>query len=203
MADPQSLNSRLEYLDKAAHLLAISAPTISATLGTARDSLLGEQDVDLDMPSKDWRALRRDMCGACGSIMIPGWSCQVAHEVQLKSVKQGPKRRRHHTTERKDIDVVYTCLRCERKTTQPLERRTQRHMKKRSSQGPKTASIALPTREVAKDDRPSKPNPKTASSGSKQRAKARKGGLQAMLAQSKAQTSKQGGLGLDLMDFMQ
>ncbi|KAF2002874.1 hypothetical protein P154DRAFT_487823 [Amniculicola lignicola CBS 123094] len=40
---------------------------------------------------------------------------------------------------------------------------------------------------------------KSANATSKQRAKARKGGLQALLTQNKSQTE---GLGLDLMDFM-
>lgn len=199
--------ARDRFLKEAAHLLAITSPTTSATLGAARDSLLQAQDADIEAEPKEWHVIRREACGACGNTMAPGWSCEVtlgnqstdASKARKDGMLKDWKRRKGTAKERdrKEKGMVYTCLRCNRKTVQPLQSRA-----RRQSRVAYRGLIAnKPTSVLAKADQEDKSkDARSANASSKQRAKARKGGLQAMLAQSKTQNNAK--QGLDLMDFM-
>jgi RNase P subunit RPR2 len=186
---------RLEFLKEAAQLLYVTSPASSATLGAARNKLLEERNIDIEAPAKEWNALRREVCGACGNLMLPGWTCEVTRELRPRGSMERTKEEAFKTS-RKEKDLVYSCLRCHRRTVQPLplapvrrSRKEKRSIKVQKTDPAVNASnLADKNKEV-----------KSANASSKQRAKARKGGLQAMLAKSKTQTSK----GLDLMDFMQ
>ena len=181
---------RSNFLQKAAHLLAVSSPATSAFLGSAQDRLF--EDAGIELPQKELDAYRRGICGACGNPMIAGWSCKVAHQTGMKSVRKERKAPKDLTKPVKHI--VYTCLRCERQTVQSLYARPSKHIRKSAIQ---KASQPLPkpkqeAKEVAKEI-------KSVNASSKERKKARKGGLQAMLEKSKSQNASQGGF--DLMDF--
>ncbi|KAF2706609.1 hypothetical protein K504DRAFT_470687 [Pleomassaria siparia CBS 279.74] len=198
MAKVDLLQSRLDFLREAAHLLAIPSPTTSATLGTARDRLFEEHDADLDAPKKEWNALRREVCGACGNLMIPGRTCEVAYHVRSKVIGKKANKdtsKPASTSERPEKDVVYSCLRCNRTTIQPLPPRPSRHAKQL------TRANDMGSHMGASNVHAKSTETKAANASSKQRKKTRKGGLQALLDKSKTQTS--GSLGLDLMDFMQ
>lgn len=185
MTDPVQL--RANYLREAAHLLAVSSPSACAVLGAAKARLI--EDSKVEVPPREWDAIRRETCGACGVLMIPGWSCQI-------SSRTGPEKRRHKgkkdlkDSETAGTNMIYRCLRCNRKTEQTLQPQARRNMKK-----VRTVTTTLEIRPSKKED---DTRPKNANASSKQRQKARKGGLQAMLEKNKSQTSK---LGLDLMDF--
>ncbi|KAH6615320.1 hypothetical protein C7974DRAFT_63402 [Boeremia exigua] len=186
---PDLVDRRANFLREAAHLLAVSSPTTSAFLGAAQDRLIADAEVGLQPKEVD--ALRRAFCGACGHPMIPGWSCKVAHQTATMRVrKQKPSKDSIRPVKR----IVYTCLRCERQTVQSLQTRPSKHVRKSTAQ---KASQPLPE--------PKQPVPevskavKSVNASSKERKKARKGGLAAMLEKSKTQGSNQGGF--DLMDF--
>ncbi|CAI6239790.1 unnamed protein product [Periconia digitata] len=191
------LESRLQFLSQAANLLAVSAPAVSANLGAAHQVLLAANDKDIEMQSKEWGLLRRNVCGGCGNVMIPGLSCSVSRHVEVgkkKRSKSAPP-----TKEEPKKQVIYTCSRCERKTAQSVPSRPPKHMgvqpkatQSQASQQPASASTSMEQESKIV---------KSSNATSKQRKKARKGGLQAMLNKSKASTSTSGGL--DLMDFMQ
>lgn len=181
---------RLKFLKEAAQLLYVTSPTASASLGAVRNKLIEERDVDIEASTKEWNALRREVCGACGTLMLPAWSCEVTRELRpMEKPKAGTKK------SRKEKDLVYSCLRCHRRTVQPLPaapvRRTRKETRNMKAQKLDPAVSASSTADKNKEV-------KSANASSKQRAKARKGGLQAMLAKSKTQTKS-----LDLMDFMQ
>jgi RNase P subunit RPR2 len=183
--------SRANYLRDAAHLLAISSPAASAFLGSARSRFI--EDVESEIPAKEWDALRRETCGACGSLLVPGWSCAVSTKSQPQSQRSGGKGKPNDRTT-SPPSTVYDCLRCHRRTEQLLQTRPRRHLKK-----PKTPLAPQPSvsiNKIVKED--DSKTIKTANASSKQRQKARKGGLQAMLEKNKAKSSSQG---LDLMDF--
>lgn len=190
-----AIDARLKYLREAAHLLCFTAPTATATFGLARGKLLEDQDLDLAAPPKEWDAFRREVCGACGNLMLPGRSCEVRNEPRPTTGAAGSKRPKQAT--RRERDVVYACLRCHRKTLLAIPLRAPKHMRKSAPKvkaepaavAPKDSSLADKNKVI-----------KTSNASSKQRAKARKGGLSAMLAQSKSQSSAS--KGLDLMDFM-
>lgn len=187
MALTNEVEFRANFLQEAAHLLSACSPAAAAFLGSARERLI--EDADLDLQSKELEALRRQICGACGSVMIPGWSCKVSSlpqcNVQKAKRKESPKASTKST--------VYTCARCHRETPQTLPPGPPTSLRKS-----KIRSDAKPVPDLKSKDDDSKVS-KTANASSKQRQKARKGGLQAMLEKNKTQSSSSGGF--DLMDF--
>ncbi|EDU40236.1 RNAse P Rpr2-Rpp21-SNM1 protein [Pyrenophora tritici-repentis] len=82
MAAADSIQLKAKFLQESAHLLAVSSPTTAASLGQARNRLV--EDAELQIASKESDAFRRGVCGACGNIMIPGWSCQVSKDPHTK-----------------------------------------------------------------------------------------------------------------------
>ncbi|KAF2030100.1 hypothetical protein EK21DRAFT_66224 [Setomelanomma holmii] len=144
MALADHIALRSNFLQEAAHLLAVSSPSASAFLGSARCRLV--EETGSAITAKEQEALRRAICGACGNLLIPG--C-----LQLQ-----PRRRL------------------------------------RGEQHSWSSKLVARNKTVNDDQK----LPKTANASSKQRQKARKGGLQAMLEKNKNQSSSQG---FDLMDF--
>ncbi|KAF2198596.1 hypothetical protein GQ43DRAFT_150315 [Delitschia confertaspora ATCC 74209] len=204
MAHIDTFQSRIRFLKESAYLLSTASPTASAVLGAHHDRLLETDELDLQAPKKDWDAHRREFCGACGNLMVPGWSCKVTHEIcrtetKLKKTKAAGRTKQAPKPEKM---VVYHCLRCERRTIQTLSTRPSKHVK--TSYGPlKMLPDPIVINKESKVEETKVV--KSANASSKQRAKARKqSGLQAMLAKSKTQTSSgpQKGFGLDLMDFL-
>lgn len=200
MARVEPVQSRLDFLKEAAHLLAIPSPTTSAALGAARDKLLEQQDADLEAPKKKWHALRREVCGACGNLMVPGWSCEVTHQTRSGKLSKKKTKDTPKPSSRPEKDVVYTCSRCHRRTVQTLPPRPSRHATQ-STRGIDPRNIVDASTPRENGIEATSAVIKSANASSKQRKKTRKGGLQALLDKSKTQTS--GSLGLDLMDFMQ
>jgi RNase P subunit RPR2 len=190
MAMADLFASRSTYLQEAAHLLAVSSPSASAFLGSARTRLI--RDAATDVPTRDLDALHRETCGACGSLLVPGWSCEVSNKSQIQRRRRNGQSKPNNAATLK-TNVVYHCLRCRRKTEQKLPPQPRRQPKKIES--PVASISGTTTSKSVKDD---KKTLKTANASSKQRQKARKGGLQAMLEKNKSQSSS---VGLDLMDF--
>jgi RNase P subunit RPR2 len=187
MASSDSLALRSKYLQEAAHLLAVSSPSASASLGEARYRIIESNE----LPAKELDAFRRETCGACGSLLVPGRSCRVeikpqVHRTQDKSI---PRKECISAS-----NAVYTCLRCNRSTSQALQPKPRRLLKKHAGR-PNTAPTDAQKQSGQEDDHQVTRSTK---STSKQRQKARRGGLQAMLEKTKAQSSAQG---FDLMDF--
>jgi RNase P subunit RPR2 len=185
MASADQTELRVKFLQEAAHLLALPSPTAAAFLGNARNKLI--EDAEVNISSKESDAFRRSICGACGNVMIPGWSCKVSNGGRPKSVG------RNESEPKKSIR--YTCLRCQRETLQTLQRRPRKQVK-RSRSLPDTVPISGSTTAAKKEDDIA---PKAMNASSKQRQRARKGGLQAMLDKKKTQDAGSGGL--DFIDF--
>ncbi|KAF2276247.1 uncharacterized protein EI97DRAFT_53385 [Westerdykella ornata] len=188
---------RLKYLREAARILAVSSPAVSAELGATRIRLLEERDADLEATPKERDALRRELCVACGNLLLPGWSCSVAHESRSRNPIKKKEGDAMEMKPRCESDLVYTCLRCHRRTEKQLPLPPPR----RTQIAGRPSRISKPAPMAQSDGADRNKGIKTANASSKQRAKARKGGLQAMLAKSKSQNSTS--QGLDLMDFMQ
>jgi RNase P subunit RPR2 len=191
MTMTESVASRASYLQEAAHLLAVSSPTASAFFGSARNRLV--EETESEIPTKERDALRRETCGACGNLLIPGWSCEVSSKP--KTQQKSHKAKSMANTTGFPTTTIYECLRCGRRTEQTLQAKARRQLKR-----PKKPVTTLPditTSIRMKVDEPKAP--KTANASSKQRQKTRKGGLQAMLEKNKTQKASQD---LDLMDFL-
>jgi RNase P subunit RPR2 len=191
MASNDPTEARARFLQEAAYILAVSSPTTAAFLGRARNKLV--EDAELEIPSKEADTYRRSICNACGNIMIPGWSCKISNHLP----GEGPTKKDSNKSKnppKLEKSIRYTCLMCHRETNQALRQKARRKNKK-STPAPDTEPVSAskkPAREVDNA-------PKTLNASSKQRQKARKGGLQAMLDKKKSQDSGNGGL--DLMDF--
>ncbi|USP74260.1 uncharacterized protein yc1106_01534 [Curvularia clavata] len=191
MAQTDQIEARARFLQEAAHFLAASSPTTAAFIGRAHNKLI--EDSELEIPSKEADAYRRSICNACGNIMIPGWSCKVSSHVPgIASINKD------HSNPKKppkvEKTIIYTCSMCHRETHQVLRQKPRRRNER-----------SMPVRNAEPTTAPGKPikeadnAPKTLNASSKQRQKARKGGLQAMLDKKKSENSANGGL--DLMDF--
>lgn len=198
MSNKDALQARLRFLNDSAHLIAVGSPTTSAVLSSHYNKLLAENDLDLQASKKDQDSRRREVCGACGSLMIPGWSCHVIQGNIKPKEAQRAKKISRKPTSKLEKAKVYSCLRCHRKTVQPIVARESKVILKKpivsKSQTIQHATSAAPASIT-----------ESANASSKKRAKARKqGGLQAMLAKSKTESlgPSSRGFGLDLMDLM-
>ncbi|KAH0541310.1 hypothetical protein FGG08_004234 [Glutinoglossum americanum] len=208
---PDSVVPHLRYLNDAAHLLSIESPAVSAHLLSQYNKLTFEGELN---PSD---ARKRSVCGACGNIMIPGWTCHVRRkgEESRRSLRgpptKGPKSESRGAapgpalqTDKVEMKVEYECRLCGRTTRQILPKKPPLKRPARLA-----ALSSVPSRLMASpstltrnsDLDAAKPIPANASS--KKRAKARKqGGLQALLAKKKEEGEQVGDFGLDLMDLM-
>lgn len=195
--------ARLRYLEEAAQLLLVSAPTTSTLLGAARIKLTSKYDMPL---------VQRDgarICNSCGNILILGWSSKKArlskHESKKRSLEQ-PIRPTRNTSQ---SSMAYDCSCCGSISYHKKSERVSRPINK-------TVQVAItpmqPTSAVQTSlDKPSSMQQSapcaavnrvdSASATSRKRVRGRKQeGLQAMLAKSKVQAAPS--TGLDFMDFM-
>jgi RNase P subunit RPR2 len=180
----RELSARLRYLNESAQLLATTAPTTSRFLMSRHNSLIFESGRDRS------EAQKRDACGACGTIMIPGWESTI--QLPRKQIRKGKNKILQAV---KTKVAVYICEACGRETSYSLDNpQISRH-----TPGPSKSNITQ-----------SSATPKAVSailsstSSSRKRAKSRKqGSLEALLARQKPSDSRSsGGFGFDLMDFM-
>lgn len=192
-----ALSVRNRFLEAAARIYAVDHPATSAHLMAQRN----EESNPLGRP------LGRDSaiisCMACGTLMIPGVTSKtiLRNAGPDRKVKRKNKlnRRGSETSEQehgKSMLLIVECMKCHRHTRRPMDTPRQPKDKKyaaaegiRKTSVPES-SVQNAVEKLAKDN-----------AQSKQRAKARKGGLQALLDKSKQDSSSSLG-SLDLMDFM-
>lgn len=192
-----ALQARLNYLTDAAHLLAPAVPDASAFLMTRRQTLTARQDVPISDVEK------QHVCTACGTILILG--CNSALKIESDRAlrqrrqgrlsagltRQGERQETGRLTMRTGATKTVSCGRCGRETTVQLPPPPSVGRQKKARAGPK-GGAATRTPDVPKP---------SANAGSKKRAKNRKAGLQALLAESTTSASKSGS-GLTLANFM-
>ncbi len=179
-----NLSAQLDFLTDAAHRLTSTAPETSAYLMSRRTNLMLNHDLELsDMQ-------RQHVCSSCGYIMIPGQEASLKLEAQ-----KAMRSRRRPQAERRSKEVANA-------------------NNDRSSRDSKTSicgqcghdtKVIIPTHHptVGKSTsgRPTTVQKVSANASSKQRAKSRKAGLQALLARSEV-TGSSAGHGLTLSDFI-
>lgn len=201
-ASLEGLSAQLKYLNDAAHLMALTAPSCSSHLMSRSNLLMFSNDIDQS------DSHRRHICGGCGNIMIPGWTASVEKEtLRQQKRKRIDKSRERATAQPTASSMVYTCDRCGRKTPHsiskapPVRRNTRGRLQSRPStaKAPEHSSSLLDSKAPVET-----PAAVSANASSKKRAKNRKqSGLQALLAKNKESSqSSSGGFGLDLLDLM-
>ncbi|RDA88465.1 hypothetical protein CP532_6670 [Ophiocordyceps camponoti-leonardi (nom. inval.)] len=171
------LAAKFDFLTDAAHLLRSSAPETSAHLMRHRSDLMSVAGV----PQSQLQ--RQHVCSACGHIMVPGKGTTV----KLETIRA--RKRRAKPSEAQRRFQIITCGRCERPTRIPLD-----------NPGPSTKTARTKTHSKAKGKttEPCEAPKKSANASSKQRAKDRKAGLQALLSRQQPN----GRSSLTLTDFM-
>ncbi|CAI4212561.1 unnamed protein product [Parascedosporium putredinis] len=187
-----NLQARLSYLTDAAHLLAASAPETSSYLMDKRNSLTAKHGIAISDVEK------QHACAACGNILIPGSSALAEAEPPtlgpIGYVKRSGKSAGQPKVERVGITKTVSCDRCARTTVvqlppAPVVGHVKRHQRAKAAKPlDKVSAAEVP---VAKTT--------SVNAVSKKRAKNRKAGLQALLADSKAAKPSSG---LSLASFM-
>lgn len=217
MAD-QGARAQLNYLHSSAHLLSSTSPAVSRHLmarvhALARDTNLGISEAQI-----------RDACGACGNIMIPGWTSRTYLEKDKPSLesrtktngkgkgKTGSVQLPKYVGAAAGVDksIVHECWICNRKSRQRLPTSSRPDSTKHTHVASPSTISSIPgvarLTPLGPKSEPEHPISSSVNASSRRRAKSRKqGGLQALLAKKKEDESKGGmstGFGLDLMDFM-
>jgi hypothetical protein len=194
MAD-ETLSPSLGFLTDAAHLLSTTAPEISAHIMTQRNALMFSSK----LTQSD--AQRQHVCGCCGHIMIPGKGSVLKLEGRKVMRRRGPRKdvqTVHSSSEPARVQKQMTCGMCGQYTNMnvpsapPIIRRAKPQPAQGTSRPGVSKNLDAPAPVVTKV---------SANASSKKRAKNRKQGLQALLAQSQTSASK-GSFGLSLTDFM-
>ncbi|KAI9703830.1 MAG: hypothetical protein M1836_007601 [Candelina mexicana] len=197
-----SLSTRLRYLNDSAYMLATTSPATSAYLMSQHRKVASEHDLTIP------EARSREVCGACGNIMIIGWSSHTYAEAgpeklpkSIEETSNSSNSKEPHT----GMTMIYECRICNSNTKQDFRK----HKIERQPQHRKGAPESVPSQTPGIPTTRTKPASVKLSSvngDSKRRAKARKqSGLQAMLARARADDAKSypsRGFGLDLMDLM-
>lgn len=210
-----SISAAQRHLQAASNILLSTSPHISAFL--ASQAQPSSESSSHTIP---------DNCRACGNALVPGWSCttskrRLPERPSKKSKTKSKVAKKPATPSITYID--YKCSLCHgtntfKSDTQPPARRS-KTSKSAIQSKQSVAPVAVPT--MAPVARPSttntkgttatpSPAPSTAASSSSEQTRAgadkkrgrkqKLGGLQAMLAKSKASTSAPAAF--DFMDFM-
>lgn len=187
MASSQ-LTATVDFLADAAHLLHSAAPETSAHLMRHRADLLSHANV----PQHDLQ--RQQVCAACGHILVPGQGTTVKLETRAARRGKAARASTKPPLEAAKRTKVLTCGRCQRLTKIGLAA-PERAVRRRKGAKPPAGEA---TRTTAKKGAPCDASKSTANASSKQRAKSRKAGLQALLSQQQQQQQSS----LTLASFM-
>ena len=184
-------DAKLRFLQNAARRYAVTAPAVSTHLMAQRSSEAGRQDLALPTDSA------HPFCAACGAILLPGLNAKVSITSGDRAHEDG-RQISASTTGSTSKYIRLQCNVCHRFVKKPLAAQIK-------SRGQTTTSKSNGSRGTAKPATPKDildefKSPKNFAS--KQRAKARKGGLQALLDKSNKQTTSTPAQ-LNLMDLME
>ena len=181
MSTSRSENLQAAFLDESSRNLAAAAPSTSAHLMAERLALLSEDE------RKPANILRHNVCSACGTLTVLGWTAKTARQTGSSHRQLRGKKPRK---------LVQICLVCYRETATDLHTTPQAV---KTTQAKSTVAMSSRT-ELGMSPAASERGEKASS---KRRAKTRKekSGLQALLNQRK-QTTTTASSTLDLLDFM-
>lgn len=188
-----------EFLKSSATLLGSQSPSTSAHLFSLHTHILHENFKPLKFRDYD------KFCGACGSLRQPEFT-RIKKIPPKSSINKIQKIARGRNATSQGGAVIYTCLRCYRRTVKP------EHQSVKTIEAPQQNDIVLTRETKTKLDHPlTIPNsvgskPATIdNANSKKRAKVRKqGALQTLLiAKQRSQSIQDTSSPLDLLDFLQ
>lgn len=191
-----SQTARAKFQETAAYTYAVRSPATSAYLMLHRNF---ETTLSVK-PSRDDSSI--PSCRACGTIFLPGWTSKTSISNQ-SSVRKGPpssKKEAGKARQGKRKVLKVECLKCHRYVQTSLD--SLKLVRKPAVVEHPASATRMTTTDVTRVMTKSEKQKPTVGNGGRQRAKARRGGLQAMLEKSKQTSTSSFGSGLDLMDFM-
>ncbi len=178
----------LRYLQRVSEQLLSSSPAVSAHLQAKRHLLASEHDLASESPERS--------CKACGSILIPGWSCKTATSTLKKRTR--PDRLARESTLRL---AKVQCGRCNTVTT--IERHKLKTSRRASHHDAALTSTAEQTAKTNDDNHKEANKAEPASTPTRKRSRGKKSSLQSMIAKkTPAQTSTAGSFGLGFADLL-
>jgi ribonuclease MRP protein subunit SNM1 len=202
MAIP-AVSARLKYLNDSAHVLATASPRTSAYLMSQCNSIMFDNELDQS------ETQRRQVCGACGNIMVLGWT--GTRQLQTTRTSRGKRSAKTYVEVAMGAStkvIIYSCELCGKHSRQNINNSLPRHSKTfnhQSSLKPLHTPSRVPPNQSEAPSSSTTPSSTLANANSRKRAKVRKqGGLQALLSKSRETSSRgsAGGFGLDLLDLM-
>ncbi|KAI4721648.1 hypothetical protein E4T48_02150 [Aureobasidium sp. EXF-10727] len=192
-----SITAAQKHLQAASNLLLSTSPHASA--------FLASQLQQTKPPSTSQTNVVSENCRACGNIQVPGWSCTISKR-RLPELSSKKKKAKSKVAKKPAVAqstyVDYKCTLCSSINT------TKSVLESKPNVGP--PPVQTTTKPVIATTDTSSPAPSTAVSSSSEQArgatdkkrnrKQKLGGLQAMLAKSKAPSTTP--KAFDFMDFM-
>lgn len=205
---PNDTSAAQRHLQAASELLLTTSPHTSAFLAAQLQCL--RPPTTQSLPSN---------CRACGQHLVPGLSCTVTHRRPVRDNKASRSKKK---VAKKPVDTIPThidhkCTLCHsvntfKSSSQPLRRQGKASISRledsqKPTVGTKTAIVPASQPQKAAVSTPSPASSAAVSTSSEQpqgekkrNRKQKLGGLQAMLAKSKAASAPN--QGFDFMDFM-
>lgn len=190
-----TVSSKLNFLDRAARYYALASPSTSAHLAVQRNNQAEREPLTVRSN------VGSSSCQACGTLLMSGVTTRIsviggASRSKAYTKRSEGRARKANNTDKLPKSIVWHCLICYRYTKKPIVPvvRVQKAVSLT-----KTRTIEAPSGDKETAGEPASRATKNASS--KQRAKARQGGLQALLQKTR-QDAKITESGLNLTDFM-
>jgi hypothetical protein len=188
--------ARQRHLAAASELLMVSSPAVSAHLRSSELALHDDQDLSSS-------ATPYEICTACGSVLLLGWSSRIAGSTLPSRGSQKAKRR----APRRSQSGRQQCLRCNAvsamQANMPTKARKPDNMTTKITAPAVQASTPLP-KPPSLDTQPATESLAVPSNAGSRKARSKKSSLQALLAGQQSSNSKAGSTkpGYDLKDFM-
>lgn len=199
----------LRHLEQASQLLSATSPALSAFLGSEKAALSSAYNIPREGNGTS------KTCSACNSILIPGWSCSTSRSRTLpRKEKRGSEKHINGQSVTADKNqMVYECSKCHCKNKFNVTSHRPKAARRKSEMPVSGESIIQAPAPSVKPTIPSElssthkavsekeaDRAETSATIKKRSRKTKHGGLQALLAKSKSESTSKSGF--DLMDFM-
>ena len=191
----------MRFLDQAADVLAVTAPTVSSYIRSTKRNADPSQDLETES--------HENVCNACGQTLLIGWSCEQVRTCEHRQTRQ---------QRMSGNDTTTKCVKCSACGTESMMHQKKKPKTTKSStplqatkstaglparkKNDTTAPLPDPVPMPAPTPKEKTPEPPQAKPAARRKARGKNASLQALLANKKPEAPKSSGYGLDFMDFM-
>lgn len=188
------MDAKIRFLDRAAQNYALKAPSLSTHIMLERAATAGKFDT---IESKQDR---KDVCRACGTLLIPGITSRVSMSSgrSSKIVSKVSKRKDQSKSMQSEKYLETHCLACHRFSKVAI-RPSKRQSLGEQDHFPTDGKVQSSAATDMEKELPV--TPKAVNVSSKRTKARKKGDLQALVQRTK-ESNQTNSFGLDLMDFI-